>query len=616
MTVARRLVACLIVLCAFVLRMADLERRPLHFDEGNNVYFGQLDAAGLLRDSIGTIDTDPPGHRFALGTWMPLNGRSPFSIRYFSVWFATLACAALFTLARWLKLGTGRSAMAGLLLAGLAYSMDNGQQAKGYAMGLGCGVLSWLLWIDLTRTRPDRNRMMRAAAYAGCAGLALSTHFFAAALLPMHWLWLLIVERGRVRAVLRRWPLLLPQVIACVPVGAWSALTFGAVVRGTEVASADVAHAPLHIVLLRIFGEFALSQFAPSETALLAAGAVCLGLCALGTIAAWRAGLRAAAAFVIALAIPIAGAVLVSQRVTFFFPRFLLFALPAVCVALAVLARGRVGKVLLAAALIPGLVAFSRAPIDAEDDYRALVAELRARARPGDAALATYIWTEGIVESYAPELRGRLTWYRDVYNAESVDQGLMPIVRAHDRVWSFNFRRDPYAPDSASAYWLRARRALAGVIGRRDGSSGTSSMRTLLFVNPAPGAAETTQHFDNGVTVSARSEAVNLDAGDVLSFRLLWRAEAALDPDVAMFVHVLDAQGALVAQSEGDAVNGLAPAFTWAPGLEIDDARAVLMPLSARGTFSVVAGMYSRASGVRVPIAGADAARLFTVRIR
>jgi hypothetical protein len=604
---ARRLLACAIVLLAFGLRIVDLERRPLHFDEGNNVFFGQLDAAGLLRESVATIDTDPPGHRFALGFWMSLNGRSPYAIRFFSVWFAALACAALYAIARKLGLDSSRAAVAAAMLAALAYSIDNGQQAKGYAMGLGCGLLAWLLWIDLAL---GRGNMLHAAAYALSAGLAMSTHFFAAALLPMHWLWLLISERDGLRSVLRRWPLLVPQLAACAPLAAWSALTFGAVVRGTEVASADVAHAPPGVVLLRIFGEFAWSQFAPSDVLLQTAGALALVLTVLGAFFAWRAGSRAAAAFVIALAIPIAGAVLVSQRVTFFFPRFLLFALPALCVALAVLARHRIAQAALVLALIPGWIAFYRAPIDVEDDYRALVAELRARARPGDAALATYIWTEGIVDSYAPELRGQLTWYRDVYDAGSVDAGLSPVAAAHQRVWSFNFRRDPYAPDSASAYWLRARRALAG-------EARAPSMRALLFVDPPrPDAnAQRVQRFDNGVTLAVPAVDLALRASDALAFTLNWRAETQLDPDLALFVHVLDASGALVAQSDGDALNGLAPAFTWQPGQWVDDPRAVLLPAGARGRYRVVAGLYSRASGARVPVDGRDAAELFTVMV-
>lgn len=608
---AHRLVACVIVLLAFGLRIVDLERRPLHFDEGNNVFFGQLDAAGLLRESIATIDTDPPGHRFALGFWMTLNGRSPYAIRYFSVWFAALACAALYAIARRLGLDPARAALAALLLAALAYSIDNGQQAKGYAMGLGCGALSWLLWMDLTRAGSALRAsaaltLAGAAAYALSAGLALSTHFFAAALLPMQWLWLLISERDGLRSVLRRWPLLVPQLAACAPLAAWSALTFGAVVRGTEVASADVAHAPPGIVLLRIFGEFAWSQFAPSDGALLVAGALALALTVLGALAAWRAGLRAAAAFVIALAIPIAGAVLVSQRVTFFFPRFLLFALPALCVALAVLARQRIAQAALVAALFPGLIAFYRAPIDVEDDYRALVAELRARARPGDAALATYIWTEGIVESYAPELRGQLVWYRDVFDAASVDAGMRPVAAAHQRVWAFNFRRDPFAPDSASAYWLRARRALAG-------EARAPSLRALLFVEPssAPPSARRAHRFANGVTLTAPSNPVEIDARDALSFTLTWQADAPLDPDLALFVHVLDADGALVAQSDGDALNGLAPAFTWQPGQPVDDPRAVLLPPGARGAYRVVAGLYSRSTGARVP----EPAELFIMTV-
>jgi hypothetical protein len=601
-----RWLAVAIVLCAFGLRLFDLERRPLHFDEGNNVYFGQLDAAGLLRESIATIDTDPPGHRFALGLWMLPNGRSPFSIRFFSVWFSTLAVAALFALARQLGLAAPRAAAAALLLAGLAYALDNGQQAKGYALGLGSGLLAWLCWLRLTRRGLS---VFASAAYVLSSALALSTHFFAAALLPMHWVWLLLARRGSARMLIRRWPLLLAQIVACTPVGSWSALTFSAVVRGTAVASADVAHAPPLSVLLRIFGEFVLSQFAPPDMQTIA-GAAGLVLFVGGVALAWRRGERAAAAFALTLLLPIAGAVLLSQRVTFFFPRFLLFALPALCVAFACLLRANAAPIVAVLALLPGLIAFYRAPIDGENDYRALVAELRTRARPGDAALATYIWTEGIVDSYAPALHGMLTWQRDVYDAASADIGMPPIAAAHRRIWSFNFRRDPDAPASASAHWLRNHTARAGRIE-------TPSLKLLLFETPSGASAPlATQRFDNGVTLAAAAGARAAARGDSLAFMLRWQTARALPEDLTIFVQVLDAGGALIAQSDGDPLNGLAPAFTWQPGQAVADPRALLLPLDRRGAFRVVAGLYRRSDGVRILSEGADTVTLFALNVR
>jgi hypothetical protein len=56
-----------IFLADFALRLAGLNRRPLWWDEGNNVYFAHQGLPGVPRDSRATLETDPPVHRLALG---------------------------------------------------------------------------------------------------------------------------------------------------------------------------------------------------------------------------------------------------------------------------------------------------------------------------------------------------------------------------------------------------------------------------------------------------------------------------------------------------------------------------------------------------------------------
>src|SRR6266542_4158001 len=79
-----------LVMAAFVLRVVDLQRRPLHFDEGINVTLGHRSPAEVLTLSQQTFDNDPPGHRFSMGVWMTLAGPSPLAVRLFSVFFSLL----------------------------------------------------------------------------------------------------------------------------------------------------------------------------------------------------------------------------------------------------------------------------------------------------------------------------------------------------------------------------------------------------------------------------------------------------------------------------------------------------------------------------------------------
>jgi hypothetical protein len=56
-----------ILLAGFALRVAGLNRRPLWWDEGNNVYFAHQGLPGVFRESRATQDTDPPVRHLTLG---------------------------------------------------------------------------------------------------------------------------------------------------------------------------------------------------------------------------------------------------------------------------------------------------------------------------------------------------------------------------------------------------------------------------------------------------------------------------------------------------------------------------------------------------------------------
>ncbi len=600
------LLAACVVLLAFVLRLIALERLPLHFDEGNNVYFGRQTWNDVLRDSIATTDTDPPGHRFALGYWMLGGGPTPFSIRLFSVCAGVIATAALFRIGRALQLSVGAAIFSAAVFAVAAYSIDNTQQAKGYALGAAAAALSWLFWLRGWRSGGSRRA---AAAYVICTAIAVSTHFYTLALLPMQWLWLWLAHRSEIRNVKRTASRVGLQVAAVVPTALWAAATFDSVLRGSHVSSASVVSASAWRVLLRIFGEFALSRFAPESALVVGAGTL---LCAAIVGGFLLRRNRAALAFGVALAVPVFASLMLSRFVPFFFPRFLLYALPSLCVLLAGLWRGALRWPLLVAALLCGGAGWSMfytAPIDVQDDYRPLVRQLRALARDGDGALSTYIWIEGIVESYAPEMGGRIHWHVDQFGPDTVTDGMPRMAAAQRRLWSFNFRRDPLDVASSSTYWLRANTAL---VHRIDGGS----LQVLLFASPPPATVEKSVRFDNGVHLQFAPLPANVQPGDDIVLRLGWSTAQPLIDDVAIFVQLLGPDGALVAQSDGDAVNGLAPTHAWAPGTRVDDLRGLLVPLNAQaGDYNVITGLYSRSDGRRVLVDGVDHVVIARVRV-
>jgi hypothetical protein len=103
-----------------------------------------------------------------------------------------------------------------------------------------------------------------------------------------------------------------------------------------------------------------------------------------------------------------------------------------------------------------------------------------------------------------------------------------------------------------------------------------------------------------------------------LNVRLRWEAAGDVGVDYAVFVHLLDENGALAAQHDGLPQNGYAPTRTWETGEAIDDRHSVALPSDLPpGDYRLAAGLYDPLTGERLPLAdgGADALTLEVIRI-
>lgn len=91
------------------------------------------------------------------------------------------------------------------------------------------------------------------------------------------------------------------------------------------------------------------------------------------------------------------------------------------------------------------------------------------------------------------------------------------------------------------------------------------------------------------------------DENDRLRARLAWRVTGETAAPLAAFVHVYDAAGALVAQSDGPPGGGLAPQALWRPGDGLADERVIELGDLPPGTYTLAVGVYDAASGARLP---------------
>lgn len=90
---------------------------------------------------------------------------------------------------------------------------------------------------------------------------------------------------------------------------------------------------------------------------------------------------------------------------------------------------------------------------------------------------------------------------------------------------------------------------------------------------------------------------------------LFWKAEVPLPADYKVLLHVLDSQGHLIAQADGDPLGGWLPTSAWAPGVMVPYTAVILLPPTSIPPFTLAAGMYTWPEGARLPAFQADDSR-------
>jgi hypothetical protein len=97
--------------------------------------------------------------------------------------------------------------------------------------------------------------------------------------------------------------------------------------------------------------------------------------------------------------------------------------------------------------------------------------------------------------------------------------------------------------------------------------------------------------------------------GQTLNVVLAWQADPSVTsrPDYTVFVHLVDASGALIAQHDDPPASGYAPTSSWRPGqLVYDDHTIVVPPNAPAGLRLVQVGLYLPSTGQRAPLVGPD----------
>jgi hypothetical protein len=146
-----------------------------------------------------------------------------------------------------------------------------------------------------------------------------------------------------------------------------------------------------------------------------------------------------------------------------------------------------------------------------------------------------------------------------------------------------------------------------------DGGMAPVEIATIGWVRLAPSQepAPPSMSTDYRLGDALRLTGYDLERESSRTYLTLhWLCMAPIERDFTVFVHLLDSDGTLAAQADGQPVGGDYPTSLWSPGEIIEDQHVVNAAALSSGAYDVHVGMYHLETGRRLPVTGPDGVHL------
>ena len=573
----RTLAVCAaLVLLAFALRVAGVQRQDLWGDEAFSVRFSAQALPQIVQPGV---ETHPPLYHALLHYWMAAAGNRPLAVRYLSVLTGTLLVATCCNVGRNVfprAVGVTTAAVASVSAFGIYYS----QEVRMYALAaLLCALATLLVLRHQARPRQTE----RLWAWLLAVTLALFTHYYCALVWLAHLLLLAAKRSTRSRlwlgilpgAALAAW-VLAQRVLLGERAGLrWQAWDWA----GSCAMWLDAPRALLAGTTL------------PPAQAWLA-----YGLLAVAGWGVWRARHMRQRWLALCVLLPLLGAWLLAPVMPFFNVRFLIVALPALWVLLAagVQAAPRgLRPLLLAAVLLANLLGLYHYHFNAafaKGGYGRLLATLRVQAQAGDGLLLAHSAQSALYEYYGPVALPlyKLAWdfpWTDARSPALLDTA----ANAHTRLWLLSFGdAQAYDPQRSFQQGLSRRAFLAW-----HGDFTDATLDLFVRGDTQPNRPRSASFAGQLLLDAFGLSATRLPAGSSLQVATRWQALAAPAGDYTLFTHLLGADGSLVAQVDGQPQGGLQPTGSWPVGAQFTERVALQLPRTLQpGSYAVQVGWY------------------------
>jgi hypothetical protein len=228
----------------------------------------------------------------------------------------------------------------------------------------------------------------------------------------------------------------------------------------------------------------------------------------------------------------------------------------------------------------------------------------RSQAAPGDQVLLTFFWecTDGpLPENLTVELLNEEDRTVQTWAVPLVGEGFAPASwESGQRLRTQHLLRLPGALESGR-YRLLLQEQVP--LAKLD-----ITAPDRLF---APPESDTAVDIPFGEEARLAGYTISRGDGNLLTTELVWQALEEITTAYRVFVHVVDEQGALIAQADGEPVNWTRPTTGWAPGEYVIDLYSLtLSPESDLSKLHLQVGLYDPATGQRLQTPGGDAAEL------
>lgn len=618
------LMAVLLLVLAFGLRVHCLGDQSLWYDEGTSVRAAERDASTIVAGAA--HDIHPPGYNLLLAGWEDFVGDSEFALRFLSVLLSLLSVALIGAIGR--RLFSPSTGLLVMLLAAVnPFQIWYAQEARMYAMLGAVSAASVLLTVEVLsipgQMTSGRFQARRAAAVIGgfvlVNTLGLYTHYTFPFVLLAESVGFLVWLMGRPQKMhgIVTWALLnLASLALFAP---WLSVAYRQLTTWPRVLAPEVG-------LVQLAGATAYGLTLPPEA--VRAGLVPLLILALAgllpPIDPERRYLRfserialVALWVLVPVAIPVAMGVVREPFLKFFVPSGLALQLLVARGVVMVFRLGRrdlsttrgsmlggwltrlIAVLLLITGLLQpvsvGLANLYENPAYARDDYRGIAHYIKQAAGPEAAVVLDAPSQVEVFTYYYPDGPGVMPLPDD-----HTELTLHELMAHHDRIYALYWGASEQDPEHSVETMLNAHAYAAD-------SRWFGDVRLVTYVTPAEGAeapqvSADVRFGDDIVLEGYALSAETLQPGDALAVTLFWRTDSELWAHYKVFVHLYYPDGTLAAQHDSEPAGGLAPTDSWAPGEQVADNHGLLLPADAPpGSYTLMVGLYS-ASGERLPL--------------